>query len=191
MNNDEHNNIISSDRSGDGTNKKEERRCTICGRSEKDCGSLVELTPELRICGDCMQRGMDEFKNNTDLRQFAEHMPNVSFLNLSDLFGLASGAGSSTEAAQEEPVHYEMEYVPAPHRIKADLDRYVIGQEHAKKVLSVAVYNHYKRLIEEDNMTLAEISDMTGFASQSYFSTAFKGYTGLTPSQYRQQHKKK
>lgn len=152
MNNDEHNNIISSDRSGDGTNKKEERRCTICGRSEKDCGSLVELTPELRICGDCMQRGMDEFKNNTDLRQFAEHMPNVSFLNLSDLFGLASGAGSSTEAAQEEPVHYEMEYVPAPHRIKADLDRYVIGQEHAKKVLSVAVYNHYKRLIEEEKV---------------------------------------
>ena len=46
-----------------------------------------------------------------------------------------------------------------------------------------------KALIESTSNTIAEISDMTGFASQSYFSTAFKNYTGLTPSQYKQQHK--
>ena len=39
--------------------------------------------------------------------------------------------------------------VPKPHEIKAFLDEYVIGQEHAKKVLSVAVYNHYKRLDQD------------------------------------------
>ncbi len=39
------------------------------------------------------------------------------------------------------------EDVPAPRDIKAFLDQYVIGQEHAKKVLSVAVYNHYKRIL--------------------------------------------
>ena len=38
--------------------------------------------------------------------------------------------------------------VPKPHDIKAFLDQYVVGQEHAKKVLSVAVYNHYKRLTQ-------------------------------------------
>ena len=36
--------------------------------------------------------------------------------------------------------------LPKPHEIKTTLDEYVIGQERAKKVLSVAVYNHYKRL---------------------------------------------
>lgn len=39
--------------------------------------------------------------------------------------------------------------VPKPHELKAFLDDYVIGQEHAKKVLSVAVHNHYKRLMQE------------------------------------------
>ena len=38
--------------------------------------------------------------------------------------------------------------VPKPHEIKAKLDEYVIGQEHAKKVLSVAVHNHYKRMTD-------------------------------------------
>jgi ATP-dependent Clp protease ATP-binding subunit ClpX len=46
--------------------------------------------------------------------------------------------------ASVKPLH-----VPRPHEIKAALDGYVIGQEHAKKVLSVAVYNHYKRLTQK------------------------------------------
>ena len=40
-----------------------------------------------------------------------------------------------------------MKDVPAPHQIKAQLDTYVIGQERAKRAVSVAVYNHYKRVI--------------------------------------------
>ena len=46
-----------------------------------------------------------------------------------------------------------------------------------------------KALIESTPYTIAEISDMTGFASQSYFSTAFKNYSGMTPSQYKQDFK--
>lgn len=46
----------------------------------------------------------------------------------------------------EEPTIQAEEKVPTPHEIHAHLDEYVIGQEYAKKVLSVAVYNHYKRL---------------------------------------------
>jgi len=46
-----------------------------------------------------------------------------------------------------------------------------------------------KTLMETTGLTIAEISDLTGFASQSYFSTAFKNATGLTPSQYKKQTK--
>ena len=39
--------------------------------------------------------------------------------------------------------------LPAPHKIKAKLDEYVVGQEYAKKAMSVAVYNHYKRVFSQ------------------------------------------
>jgi len=58
------------------------------------------------------------------------------------------------EKAEEVPL--TMENIPAPHKIKAMLDEYVVGQEYAKKAISVAVYNHYKRVIT-DSMDDIEI----------------------------------
>lgn len=56
----------------------------------------------------------------------------------------------------------------------------------AKEYITRIRIEKAKVLIETTPYTIAEISDMTGFASQSYFSTAFKNYTGMTPSQYKQ-----
>jgi len=56
---------------------------------------------------------------------------------------------------QEKPV-LDLKNIPAPHKIKETLDQYVIGQEKAKKVMSVAVYNHYKR-VATDTMDEIEI----------------------------------
>ena len=54
----------------------------------------------------------------------------------------------------------ELDEIPSPKEIKEILDEYVIGQEEAKKVLAVAVYNHYKRVAYEENIEeKQEISD--------------------------------
>lgn len=60
----------------------------------------------------------------------------------------------------------------------------------AKEYITRIRIEKAKALIESTSLTIAEISDMTGFASQSYFSTAFKNYAGMTPTQYKQNSKK-
>ena len=80
-------------------------------------------------------------------------MPNISMINLADLQG---GIPQSQKIKKKKPKEKKEEAVldihsiPAPHKIKASLDEYVVGQEHAKKVMSVAVYNHYKRVMSDD-----------------------------------------
>ena len=59
----------------------------------------------------------------------------------------------------------------------------------AKEYITKIRIEKAKALMESTSLTIAEISDMTGFASQSYFSTAFKNYVGMTPSQYKQDSK--
>ncbi len=75
--------------------------------------------------------------------------PSVSFLNLGDLLGGGFGPARPQVKKKKKdgpkPV-FSIDNIPAPHRIKEELDKYVIGQEHAKKVISVAAYNHYKRV---------------------------------------------
>ena len=77
--------------------------------------------------------------------------PSISFLNLGDLFGNGGGFGQTgpkvkkKKKDRKKPV-FSIDNIPAPHRIKEELDKYVIGQERAKKFISVAAYNHYKRV---------------------------------------------
>ena len=90
--------------------------CSFCGKKRSEVDQLVEGT-EGFICNECIEES-------------------YNLLN-----------------SEEEPLidetHDEQKFfdnVPTPHELHAHLSDYVIGQEHAKKVLSVAVYNHYKRL---------------------------------------------
>ena len=75
--------------------------------------------------------------------------PSISFLNLGDLFGGGFGGRQQPKVKKKKkdgpkPV-FSIDNIPAPHKIKEELDKYIIGQERAKKVISVAAYNHYKR----------------------------------------------
>ena len=91
--------------------------------------------------------------------------PNISFINLADFQmdgGIPNKQKLKKRKKKDQPV-LDIKNIPPPHKIKAQLDEYVIGQEKAKKVISVAVYNHYKRVatgtmdeieIEKSNMLM-------------------------------------
>lgn len=72
--------------------------------------------------------------------------PNVSFINLNDMFGGMAGRNRQPQKKKKPLEPIDLKKIPQPHMIKEQLDQYVIGQDHAKKVISVAVYNHYKRV---------------------------------------------
>lgn len=89
--------------------------------------------------------GDNNDSNNTPKNPFMG-IPNISFLNLNDVAGSRQRIKKrNSKKAKPQPV-IDITKIPAPHKIKEQLDEYVIGQEHAKKVMSVAVYNHYKRI---------------------------------------------
>ena len=94
-----------------------------------------------------------------DLKNMTSNMPNISMINLSDLMNqqIPERQKIKKKKKEEGPKKaFDVKSIPAPHKIKAQLDDYVIGQEYAKKVISVAVYNHYKR-VETNTMDDIEI----------------------------------
>ena len=127
------------------------RHCFKCGRSEQDAGPLSDMGGGVFLCRDCLQNGLNSLKpdgSGLDLADFFRGIPHMT-LDLSSLSGILPG--HQTEPEEEDlPETASLDNVPPPHRIKAMMDRYVVGQERAKKVISVAVYNHYKRILSAD-----------------------------------------
>ena len=97
-----------------------------------------------------------EMPKGTPIGNIFSGMPNISFLNMADLFGGAEPGRARVKKKEEHKPIIELKDIPAPHEIKEKLDEYVIGQEQAKKIISVAVYNHYKR-VATDTMDDIEI----------------------------------
>ncbi|MCR4924036.1 MAG: ATP-dependent Clp protease ATP-binding subunit ClpX [Lachnospiraceae bacterium] len=93
-----------------------------------------------------------EEKENKDNYSPNFGFPGVSFLNMSDIQGMLSGRPkvkkSKSSDKTKNPV-IDINNIPRPDKIKKMLDEYIVGQESAKKVMSVAVYNHYKRVASE------------------------------------------
>ncbi len=133
--------------------------CFICHRPESKAGKMIHIPNNICICSDCMQKTFDTMNHAGfpigDMGNFG-NMPNISMINLADLQNMNAMPKSQKlkkkKAKEEKKAKPELDIrsIPAPHKIKASLDEYVVGQEHAKKVMSVAVYNHYKRVSCDD-----------------------------------------
>ncbi|WP_270644936.1 ATP-dependent Clp protease ATP-binding subunit ClpX [Merdimonas faecis] len=135
-----------------------EKICFICHRPESIAGKMIDLPNNICVCGDCMQKSFDAMKGGQiDYSQLL-NMPGVHFMNMSDLeqsIPKQQKVKKKKEGEERKPL-IDIRNIPAPHKIKASLDEYVVGQEYAKKAMSVAVYNHYKR-VATDTMDDIEI----------------------------------
>ncbi|MCM1552326.1 MAG: ATP-dependent Clp protease ATP-binding subunit ClpX [Butyrivibrio sp.] len=166
---------------GKSDNSEYEDVCFICRRPESKAGRMFKLPNNICVCDECMHKTMDAVSqfdyqgmlNNPnfqqELDQFSKQngFPSISFVNLADLQGDGGIPNKQKlkkkKKKEEQAPVLDIRNIPAPHKIKASLDEYVVGQEHAKKVISVAVYNHYKRVatnsmdsieIEKSNMLM-------------------------------------
>ena len=92
-------------------------RCSFCGKTQNQVKKLIAGIGDVYICDDCVELCSEILEEESIGRGKRKKKPDFTGINL-----------------------------PKPREIKSFLDEYVIGQEDAKKVLSVAVYNHYKRI---------------------------------------------
>lgn len=100
--------------------KKTEIHCSFCGRPSNEAGMLLSGI-NCYICEDCARLACNVYDENKQKREEA----NGKF-------------------------ELDINTLPRPKELKEFLDGYVIGQDDAKKYLSVAVYNHYKRILQSD-----------------------------------------
>ena len=147
--------------------------CYMCRRTERTAGKMIHLPNHICVCNDCMQKTFDNMGDfngqipgleGIDLSNlFSDgNAPRFGFLNMADWQNLQGPKTKvkkkehkDEEKANKQP--FDRSRIPVPHKIEASLSEYVIGQEHAKKVMSVAVYNHYKRVAAEGDTDGIEI----------------------------------
>ncbi len=147
--------------------------CSDCMRRAMDSVSQLDYNSMMNnpyVAQSMMQMEKQDGEDKPEDKKKAKQttftgFPNISFVNLSDIRGeggVPNRQKLKKKKNSDKPA-IDIKDIPAPHVIKAKLDDYVVGQEYAKKVISVAVYNHYKRVatntmdeieIEKSNMLM-------------------------------------
>ena len=119
-------------------NNRRKIKCSFCGKTQDEVAKLIAGPANTFICSDCIQLCNVIMRDEKDAPSFTKDAVNKAKPDYTSV-----------------PV---LDKIPRPRAIKDFLDQYVIGQDHAKKVLSVAVFNHYQRITniasEDDEVEL-------------------------------------
>ena len=156
-----HNNVNNNNNNND---DEYEKYCYMCKRPESQAGKLITLSKGVNVCADCINKTLNQINNSPF--SILGNIPGIDNMNMifpnmdipnsqkvkkrkndSNKSAEASAANDKTDSTGKIK---SLKDLPAPHDIKKLLDLDVVGQEYAKKVISVAVYNHYKRVFSEE-----------------------------------------
>lgn len=128
-----------------------EEICYLCKRPESIAGKMIHIPNYVHICTDCMQKTFDLINTGDNPYMNMMGIPPIMFgmTDMNNFTKVSNPKAKKEEDLKEEAEVFDRKKIPSPHVIKAKLDEFIVGQEHAKKVISVAVYNHYKRISQD------------------------------------------
>jgi len=149
------------DNNNSNNNDEYEKYCYMCRRPESEIdGKLINFAKGVYICPDCLEKTFNQLNNSPIMN--LSNMPGFDNLNMfmpnMDIpesqkvkkRKKSEASDAADDSGEAEKPALTLKDIPAPHMIKRELDKDVVGQEYAKKVMSVAVYNHYKRVLSEE-----------------------------------------
>src|SRR5262245_566668 len=123
------------------TPRRSVEKCTFCGKSRHAVESLIAGPPGIYICNECV-----ELCNTILLEELKRGGRGIKGSRSPAASSAAAGSATAGERATAALGGGGIREVKSPREIRAFLDEYVVGQERAKEILSVAVYNPYRRI---------------------------------------------
>ena len=124
-------------------------RCSFCGKTQEQVRKLVKGQDGMFICDECVEACNEileqSFAQDEMMRAFGSYVNHAEPMDDFDMDEDEAPAPTMRETAERIITR-----VPTPHEIYDALSQYVMGQEDAKRAMSVAVYNHYRRVLMGD-----------------------------------------
>lgn len=124
-------------------------RCSFCGKTQEQVRKLVKGQDGMFICDECVEACNEileqSFAQDEMMRAFGSYVNHAEPMDDFDMDDDEAPAPTMRETAERIITR-----VPTPHEIYDALSQYVMGQEDAKRAMSVAVYNHYRRVLMGD-----------------------------------------